>query len=82
MPLKRAQLERQLAVAVDDLAAWEKTLDERGVAADARKKEPKWRKLNATRRQLKTRLYAVAAVEAREADVAERKANKAGAAAE
>ena len=74
MPLKRAQLERQLATATDDLTAWEKKLDEKGVAKDPRKKEPMSRKLHATRRQLKTRLVAVAAVEAREAAVAERKA--------
>ena len=74
MPLSRAQLERQLAVATDDQAAWEKKLDEKGVAADARKKEPRWRNLDATRRQLKTRLGAVAAVEAREAEAAKRKA--------
>ena len=74
MPLKRAQLERQIAAAEEDLAAWEKTLDERKVAKKERRKEPKWRHLDANRRQLKTRLYAVAAIEAREADVAERKA--------
>ncbi|MFK7817862.1 MAG: hypothetical protein AB8G99_04045 [Planctomycetaceae bacterium] len=74
MPLKRPQLERQITTAQEDLAAWEKTLDERGVAADKRKKEPKWRHLDANLRQLKTRLYAVKAIEEREKDVAERKA--------
>lgn len=74
MPLKRAQLERQLANAQEDLAAWEKKLDERGLAADARSKEPKWRHLDAKRRQLKQRISAVAAVEAREAEVASRAA--------
>lgn len=74
MPLKRSQLERQIAIAEEALAAWEKKLDERGVAADARKKEPKWRHLNGDRRQLVTRLHAVKAVEQREQEAAERKA--------
>lgn len=76
MPLKRAQLERQLASAEEDQAAWEKKLDERGVASDARSKEPKWRHLDANRRQLKNRLAAVAAVEAREAEAAQRRQSK------
>lgn len=66
MPLTRSQLERQISAAQEDLAAWEKTLDGRGIAADARRKEPKWRKLDATCRQLKTRLCAVAEIEERE----------------
>jgi hypothetical protein len=74
MPLKRSQLERQITAAQEDLAGWEKTLDGRGVDAAARKKEPKWRHLDANLRQLKTRLYAVKAIEEREKDVAERKA--------
>ena len=74
MPQKRAQLERQIETAKEHLATWEKTLDERGVAADARKKEPKWRHLDANRRQLITRLRAVQAVEEREKAAAERKA--------
>ncbi len=74
MPLKRSQLEKQIAHAQEDLAAWEKTLDGRGVDAGARKKEPKWRHLDANLRQLKTRLYAVKAVEEREKTCAERKA--------
>lgn len=74
MPLKRDQLERQIEAAKEHVVAWEKTLDERGVAAADRRKEPKWRHLDANRRQLVTRLYAVAAIEQREKDVAERKA--------
>lgn len=72
MPLKRPQLERQIKAAQEDLAAWEKALDAKGIAATARKKEPKWRHLDAKRRQLKSRLRAVAGIEAREADCAKR----------
>ncbi len=81
MPLTRSQLERQISAAQEDLAAWEKKLDERGLAADARRKEPKWRKLDASCRQLKTRLYAVVAIEQREKDLAERAAGGGKAAA-
>ena len=77
MPLKRTTLERQLAAAREDLDARVKKLDEQGVEPKARRKDPKWRHFDAKCRQLVSRLSAVAAVEQREVDCAERKAGAA-----
>ncbi len=73
--MDRERIERQLKLAQDDLARWEKELDGRKVAAKQRSKDPKWRALNADLRALKRRMNAVKAVEEREAAAIERKAN-------
>ncbi len=83
MPLKRAQIERQLQTAEQDLAVFEAKLVEKGIAKGDLRKQPKWRQLDARRRQHKNRLQAVAAIETREAEALQRReAKSAGAAAE
>lgn len=73
MGMKRDNLEWQLNRASSELSAFEKQLDESGVAADVRSKNAKWRNLNARCRQLRHRLIAVAKVEATNVEVAQRK---------
>lgn len=73
MGLKRDNLEWQLSRASTELTTYEKQLDEKGVAADARSRNAKWRNLNARCRQLRSRLGAVAKMEATNAEVAQRK---------
>ncbi len=80
--MDRERIERQLKQAENELAAWEKELDSRKVAAEERKKNTKWRHLDADRRALVRRINAVKAVEAREADALARKAEGAEAVAE
>lgn len=73
MGMKRDNLEWQLNRASTELSAFENELDQNGVAADARSRNPKWRNLNARCRQLRSRLNAVTKVEATNAEVAQRK---------
>lgn len=73
MGLKRDNLEWQLGRFGAELSAYEKQLDENGVASTARSRDPKWRNLNARCRQLRNRLNAVTKVEATNAEVAQRK---------
>ncbi len=73
MGMKRDNLEWQLNRASTELSAFEKELDQNGVAADDRSSHPKWRNLNAVCRQLRRRLHAVARVEATNVEVAQRK---------
>ena len=73
MGLNTDKLERQLAIAVGNLESHVKTLDESGVAADARKRDSVWRKLDANRRALRNRIIAAEAVLEREAECARRK---------
>jgi hypothetical protein len=75
MPLDEATLKSQLDRANTELVAWVKTLESQGVAAE-RRKNPKWRELNATCNSLRGRLKAVAAVKAREEEAAQRKTQK------
>lgn len=72
MGLKRDNLEWQLSRASTELSAFEKQLDQNGVATDARSRNAKWRNLNARCRQLRSRLNAVAKVESTNAEVAQR----------
>lgn len=81
MGLKRETLERQIAAAESQLKAFEKAIAGDDTKAQG-KKNPKWRELNATHRDLKRRLTAVAAVESRESDAHARKAEQQAAAAE
>lgn len=69
----RESLERQLKIATADLEKCVAALDEKGVAADKRKADSKWRSLDANCRQLKNRLSAVEAIAAREAECQQRK---------
>lgn len=75
----RSRIERQLTKAQQQLSACETKLASEGVTGKARGKNAVWRSLNADYRQLKRRLNAVAALEAREAGVVQRKAEKAAA---
>jgi hypothetical protein len=75
MPMKRENLERQSTIAQENLAACVAKLKESGVDAKAYRKNPIWRNLDATCRQLKTRLFSVKSTEDREAECAVRKAS-------
>lgn len=75
----RTKLERQFQQARDNLADWTKTLDERGVAPERRRRDSVWRHLNANCSQLAARLRATAAVEQLNDDLKQRKAEKAAA---
>jgi len=66
MSLRRAKLERQLKNAESSVADYTKVLDEQNIAADQRKKHPKWRKLNAQRVQIVNRLVSLKVIEDRE----------------
>lgn len=74
MPLKRANIERQLATAQENLDACVSKLKAAGVDAKAYRKNAIWRNLDAKRRQLKTRLISVKATEDREVECLARKA--------
>lgn len=73
----RTRIERQLSMAQQQLSALETKLAAEGVTGKARNKNAVWRHLNADYRQLKRRMLAVAALEAREADVVKRREEKA-----
>ncbi len=77
--MDRQRIERQLKLAQEDLAQWEKHLDAKKVAASDRKKNARWRSLDADVRALKRRLLAVKEIEEREAAAEQRKAEKAAA---
>ncbi len=82
MPHKRPNLQRQLTQAGEALAAWAKVLEENGVSQKDRRRDPKWRTLNATCRQLRARLGRVAETETLNAEADRRKAEKAVAGSE
>jgi hypothetical protein len=75
----RTRIERQLSLAQQKLSSLESRLAADGVTGKAKNKNAVWRHVNADYRQLRRRLIAVAAVEAREAEAAQRKADKANA---
>ena len=79
MPHKRPNLERQLTQAGEALAAWAKVLEENGVSQKDRRRDAKWRTLNATCRQLRVRLSRVAESETLNEEADRRKAEKAAA---
>jgi len=66
-------LDRQLTVAREELAKYVSILDEKKVAEGDRKRDPIWRNLDSKCRQVRTRMCAVDAVAAREAECAQRK---------
>ena len=74
MPLKKDNLERQLALATEDLEKRVKALDEKGVDAKARSKDSQWRSLNAKCRRIRNRLNTVASIAERDAECERRKA--------
>jgi hypothetical protein len=76
MPLSRTTLEHQLQQAKAVLAVWVKSLTEKGIERPEFKKNPKWRHLNAQCNKIKRRLNRVADIEANNAEVAARKAEK------
>ena len=81
MALDQATLTRQLDRAKEDLTAWNKALESEGVAASGRRKDTKWRHLNAAYNTIRNRLKAVEAIHTRDANAATRKAEKLAAAA-
>lgn len=66
-------LDRQLAIAREKLAEYVKVLDEKKVAEGDREKDPTWRSLDSKCRQIRSRMVAVDAVAAREAECQQRK---------
>lgn len=66
-------LDRQLTIAQEKLAKYVSVLDEKKVGDADRKRDPIWRNLDADCRQLKSRMVAVAAIAAREAECVQRK---------
>ena len=79
MPLSRTTLERQMQTAKDALAEWVKSLSAKGLERPQFRKDPRWRQLNADCNAIRRRLDALAGVEANNAQVAQRKAEKAAA---
>ena len=73
----RSRIERQLTMAQQQLSVCEAKLAADGITGKARNKNAVWRHVNADYRQLRRRLNAVAALEAREAAATQRKAEKA-----
>lgn len=77
MPLSRTTLERQMQGAKDALADCVKSLGEKGLERPQFKKNPRWRQLNADVNAIRRRLDRVAEIEANNAEVAQRKTEKA-----
>jgi hypothetical protein len=82
MGLTEATLSRQLERAKEDLTVCVKVLETQGVATTQRRKNAKWRHLNAQYNAIRGRLKAVEAVKTRNEDAAKRKAEKIAAAAQ
>ena len=76
------RIERQLKLAESVLADCVAKLDADNVAAENRRKDAKWRRLDADVRALKRRAIALKQVQDREAEALARKAGTAEAAAE
>ena len=80
--MDRERIERQLTLAEQKRAAWEKQLDSDKVASDQRKRNTKWRQLDADVRALKRRILAVKSIEEREAIALAKKAESTAGVAE
>jgi len=74
--MDRERIERQLKLAEKQQADWEKTLTNDKVDAKEWRRNAKWRHLDAGTRALKRRIIAVKAIEDREAEAAQRKADR------
>jgi len=81
MSLNEATLSRQLGRAKEDLTACTKALEGDGFSPADRRKNAKWRHLNATYNTIRNRLKAVEAIKTRDEDAAKRKVEKIAAAA-
>jgi hypothetical protein len=81
MSLNEATLSRQLGRAKEDLTAWNQALEADGVSSGGRRKNTRWRQLNAAYNTIRTRLKAVEAIKIRDEEAAKRKAEKIAAAA-
>lgn len=66
-------LDRQLTIAQEELAKYVSILNEKKVAEGDRKRDSIWRSLDSKCRGIRTRMVAVEAVAAREAECAQRK---------
>ena len=80
--MDRERIERQLKLAEKQQADWEKVLTNDKVDAKEWRRNAKWRHLDADTRALKRRIIAVKAVEAREAEAVQRKADRTAATAD
>ncbi len=80
MSLDEATLKRQLGRANEDMAVWVNVLETNGVSAANRRKDTTWRRLNSACNTIRTRLKAVAALKARDEQVAKHKVDKLAAA--
>jgi hypothetical protein len=81
MSLNEATLSRQLGRAKEDLTACVQALGADGVSSAGRRKNAKWRHLNATYNAIRNRLKAAEAVKTRDENAAKHKAEKLAAAA-
>jgi hypothetical protein len=81
MSLNEATLSRQLGRAKEDLTACTKTLEGDGFSPADRRKNAKWRHLNAAYNTIRNRLKAAEAIKTRDEDAQKRKAEKIAAAA-
>jgi hypothetical protein len=81
MSLNEATLSRQLGRAKEDLTACARALESGGISAADRRKNAKWRHLNATYNTIRNRLKAAEAIKTRDEDAQKRKAEKIAAAA-
>ncbi|HXY36400.1 MAG TPA: hypothetical protein VEI07_19345 [Planctomycetaceae bacterium] len=81
MSLNEATLTRQLGRAKEDLFAWNKALEKSGVPSAERRKNAKWRHLNAACNTIRNRLKAVEAIKIRDEEAVRHKAEKIAAAA-
>jgi hypothetical protein len=80
MPLSRTTLERQMQTAKEALAVWVQSLSDKGIARPQFRKDPRWRELNATVNDIRRRIDRVTEIEANNAEVEKRKAEKLAAA--
>ncbi|HIE96313.1 MAG: hypothetical protein ABGZ23_04220 [Fuerstiella sp.] len=80
--MDRERIERQLKLAESQQADWEKVLTNDKVDAKEWRRNAKWRHLDADTRALKRRIIAVKAIEDREAEATQRKADRAAATAD
>jgi hypothetical protein len=81
MSLNEATLSRQLGRAKEDLTACTKALEGDGFSPADRRKNAKWRHLNAAYNTIRNRLKAAEAIKTRDEDAQKRKAEKIAAAA-
>jgi hypothetical protein len=81
MSLNEATLSRQLGRAKEDLTACTRALESSGFSATDRRKNARWRHLNAAYNTIRNRLKAAEAIKTRDEDAQKRKAEKIAAAA-